>query len=68
MLIDLITSSDSATRDTALAVACENLSLDELLSEASALDQLRRDSDNLYHRVRALFFLYAIHRLSLIHI
>ena len=62
MLIDLITSSDSATRDTALAVACENLSLDELLSEASALDQLRRDSDNLYHRVRALFFLYAIHR------
>ena len=36
-----------------------------MLSEAEALDRFRRDSDNLYERVRALFFLYAIHRFHL---
>ena len=30
--------------------------------ECEALDRFRRSSDNLYERVRALFFLYAIHR------
>ncbi len=65
MLTDLITSSDAATRDTALAAACEGLSLEELLIEATALDQLRRESNNLYHRVRALFFLHALHRFHL---
>ena len=34
----------------------------ELLAECQALDRFRRSSDNLYERVRALFFLYAIHR------
>ena len=32
---------------------------------AQALDRFRRASDNLYERVRALFFLYAIHRFHL---
>ena len=32
---------------------------------AQALDRFRRSSDNLYERVRALFFLYAIHRFHL---
>ena len=32
---------------------------------APQLDAFRRTSDNLYERVRALFFLYAIHRFHL---
>src|SRR4051794_17854114 len=38
------------------------MTLAELLAECDALDRFRRTSDNLYERVRALFFLYAIHR------
>ncbi len=34
-------------------------------SECAALDAFRRESTNLYERVRALFFLYAIHRYHL---
>lgn len=65
MLTDLITSSHPATRDTALATACDSLTLDQLLLEAQSLDQFRRQSNNLYHRVRALFFLHALHRFHL---
>ena len=36
-----------------------------LLVEAGALDTFRRQSENLYERVRALLFLYAIHRFHL---
>ena len=39
--------------------------LQTLLSIEIQLDVLRRQSDNLYERVRALFFLYAIHRFHL---
>src|ERR1022692_4962562 len=39
--------------------------LADLQSESAALDRFRRASDNLYERVRALFFLYAIHRFHL---
>ncbi len=38
------------------------LTIDQLLAECQALERFRRDCDNLYERVRALFFLYAIHR------
>lgn len=65
MLTDLITSPDAATRDTALATACDSLTLEQLLTEAHALDLFRRESKNLYHRVRALFFLHALHRFHL---
>ena len=64
-LVDIITSTDPAERDSALAAACQSASLDELLQEARALDEFRRDEENLYHRVRALFFLYALHRFHL---
>ncbi len=40
-------------------------SVDALLAEAAALDQFRRQSDNLYEQVRALFFLYALYRFHL---
>ncbi len=39
--------------------------LQQLLSDAEALDQFWRKTENLYHRVRALFFLSAIHRFHL---
>jgi hypothetical protein len=36
-----------------------------LLAETLELDRFRRESANLYEKVRALFFLYAIHRFHL---
>ena len=61
-LTDIITATDPALRDQSLDVACAGLSLDDLLAECAELDSFRRGSENLYDRVRALFFLYAIHR------
>jgi hypothetical protein len=65
MLTDIITATDPAVRNTPLAVACRGLSYRDLLAERDALDRFRRDSANLYDRVRALFFLYAIDRFHL---
>jgi hypothetical protein len=39
--------------------------LPELLAECTELETFRRRSENLYERVRALLFLYAIHRFHL---
>ena len=64
-LLPLITSPDPAVRHTALEVACADLSAADLLAECAALDAFRRHHENLYERVRALFFLYAIHRFHL---
>ena len=61
-LIQLIISEDPAIRDQSLDTICGSMTTEELLSECSDLDQFRRENDNLYHRVRSLFFLYAIHR------
>ena len=36
-----------------------------MTQECTDLETFRRTSDNLYERVRALFFLYAIHRFHL---
>jgi hypothetical protein len=64
-LTRIITTTDPALRDRSLDAFCRAASLDQLLSECQALDRLWRESDNLYQRVRALFFLYAIHRFHL---
>ena len=64
-LIKIITATDPKTRDRSLDAFCQTASLVELLAECEALDRFRRESDNLYERVRALFFLYAIHRFHL---
>jgi len=64
-LIDIITSDDPAVRNTSLDTICRVASFEELLSECQELDSFRRRSHNLYGRVRALFFLYAIHRFHL---
>ena len=64
-LIRVITASDPELRNRSLDAYCRGASFPELQSECEALDQFRRKSDNLYERVRALFFLYAIHRFHL---
>jgi hypothetical protein len=64
-LIEIITATDPALRDRSLDAFAEAAGLSELLAECAALDAFRKRSDNLYERVRALFFLYAIHRFHL---
>ncbi len=64
-LTGIITAADPALRNLALDVLCREATLAELQDEAAALDRFRRASNNLYERVRALFFLYAIHRFHL---
>ncbi len=64
-LVSIITSTDPAVRNRSLDAECVSASLEELLSECQHLDTFRRQCDNLYDRVRSLFFLYAIHRFHL---
>ena len=52
-------------RDRSVDAFCRSAPLAELLAECAGLDAFRRTSDNLYERVRALFFLYNIHRFHL---
>jgi hypothetical protein len=61
-LTDIITSTSPELRNRSLDDFCRAAPLDALLAECEALERLRRASENLYERVRALFFLYAIHR------
>ena len=64
-LISIITATDPARRDQSLDAACAELSPDSLVRQCAELDAFRRRSENLYERVRALLFLYAIHRFHL---
>src|SRR5512135_1726895 len=64
-LTGIITASDPAVRNESLDRACAALPLEALLQQCCRLDDFRRRSENLYERVRALFFLYAIHRFHL---
>jgi len=61
-LIDVITSEEAAVRDQALDALVRDMSLQDMLAACAELDAFRRSCQNLYQRVRALFFLYAIHR------
>src|ERR1043165_5900610 len=62
---DLIASADAATRDRAIDEWCAGRSVAQLLADCAELDAYRRRETNLYQRVRALFFLTAIHRYHL---
>ena len=64
-LLGIITAAQPAIRNQSLESACKNLSARQLLDQCAALDAFRRRSENLYERVRALFFLYAIYRFYL---
>jgi len=64
-LIGLITSADPAVRNQSLDAHVEGASVGQLLDACAELDAFRRQAENLYERVRALFFLAAIHRFHL---
>ena len=64
-LVRIITAEDPEIRNQSLDAFCRDASMHALFGECMALDKFRRESDNLYERVRALFFLYAIHRFHL---
>ena len=64
-LIEIITSTDFKVRNRSLDSVCHAASREQLVAACAELDGFRRHSDNLYERVRALFFLYAIHRFHL---
>src|SRR6185295_13966680 len=64
-LVQIITSPDAAVRNQSLDAFCREASLEELLVEANELEAFRSCSESLYERVRALFFLYALHRFHL---
>lgn len=64
-LIPLIVSEDPSVRDQSLDALCGEATVSELLGVCRELDSFRRRPDNLYESVRALFFLYAIHRFHL---
>jgi len=51
-------------RNQSLDAVCRAASVTELLAECAELEAFRHRSENLYERVRALLFLYAIHRFS----
>jgi hypothetical protein len=64
-LLEIITSADATIRNQPLDAVCARASAEELRAACEELEAFRRRSDNLYERVRALFFLYAIHRFHL---
>jgi hypothetical protein len=64
-LVRIILAQDPEVRNRSLDGFCRSTDARCLLEECAALDQFRRGSENLYQRVRAQFFLYAIHRFYL---
>jgi hypothetical protein len=64
-LVNIITAASPETRNRSLDAFCRTVALPVLIAEAEALDSFRRENTNLYERVRAQFFLYAIHRFHL---
>jgi hypothetical protein len=63
--VEILTSADKAVRDTPIQEALAGLSSAEMVEACRELDAFRRQTSNLYERVRALFYLHAIHRFFL---
>ena len=61
-LVDIVQSEDDAVRNQSLDQICDELDFAQIYDHAQALDCFWRNTDNLYHRVRALFFLSSIHQ------
>lgn len=61
----IITASDPDIRNRSLDSFCAHASTSALIAEAADLESRRHATESLYDRVRALFFLYAIHRFHL---
>lgn len=71
--VDIITSPDDEVRNLSLSEYIKDINekksqtvaKEYLLQECEVLDKFFRSSANLYEKVRALFFLYSIHRFHL---
>ena len=63
--LEVITSDDPAVNNRSLHSVVVDLTADQLIDLCGRLDDYRRTETNLYRRVRALFFLAAIHRYHL---
>ena len=64
-LLERITSPDPAVRNLPFETWADGQPETELLAEARRLEEFRRQSTNLYDRVRALVFLSTLHRFHL---
>jgi len=64
-LIETIISEDDNLRNRSINYLLQNKNKDEPLKSAEELEEFRRSSDNLYHKVRATLFLYVIYRFYL---
>ena len=65
VFIETIVSEDSGLRDRSIEDLIVGLDLKGLQQAAAGLEEFRLSTQNLYHKVRALFFLYAIYRFYL---
>ncbi|HNZ47791.1 MAG TPA: UTP--glucose-1-phosphate uridylyltransferase [Candidatus Hydrogenedentes bacterium] len=63
--IETITSRDEVLRNRPFRTLCAGRNSAELLAAARELEAFRQSSENLYERVRASLFLYALHRFYL---
>lgn len=61
-LWSIVTATDPEIRNRSLDSYCRHATARDLQAEAAELERLRHSSVNLYDRVRALFFLYAMYR------
>ena len=64
-LLETLLSDSPDIRNQSLEEICQDLTIEDLNAEILELDGLRRDHENLYERVRAIFFLYALYRYHL---
>jgi galactokinase/mevalonate kinase-like predicted kinase len=64
-LIETIISRDDNVRNRSITGLLEGKGPDGLLNDASELEEFRKSSDNLYHKVRASLFLHVLYRFYL---
>ena len=64
-LIETITSHDDSIRNRSIVMLLQEMEGNDLLQSAYELEDFRRSSDNLYHKVRASLFLFMIYRFNL---
>lgn len=64
-LIEIIRSEDAAIRDQSVDTWADSRTFAELQQAVTDLEAYRHEESNLYHRVRALFFLHTLYRYHL---
>jgi hypothetical protein len=65
-LTEIIIATDPDLKNRSLDEFCKNSTLAELIEQTKDLEHFRKEEENLYNKVRALFFLYAIHRFHIV--